>query len=62
MVATNWGEIHLVRIDNTDGSHAGRCEIQAGRRSQAAGADYQHSAREQKFLTFPTHFGQDDMP
>ena len=61
-LALQVGEIDHVEIHQADAADAGRREIQAERRAQAAGADQQHFGGLQLQLAFHADFGHDQVP
>ena len=55
------GEIYLIRICDTDGSHTGCCQIHDTRCTKSAGSDDQNLCVQQFFLSFGAYFLQNDM-
>ena len=60
-LALKIAEIDDIEIDDADAAHAGGGEIQAERRTEAAGADQQHAGRFQSFLAVHADFRHDEM-
>ena len=56
------GEVDHVEIHQADAADAGRGQVQAERRAQAAGAHQQHLGLFQLLLAFHAHFGNDQVP
>ena len=60
-LALQVGERHRVEIDDADGAHACRGQVQDRRAAQPARADHQNTCLFQFCLTRPAHFAQNDV-
>ncbi len=55
-------QVHDVAVDEANGTNAGRSQVQAGWRAQAARADEQYLGTLQLELTFAADILEDDVP